>query len=63
MICTCEKCRYTFSSNSLPLTCPDCGATKVREATPEEEDWYYDLESEKQRNPLLLDKGQFSKAG
>ena len=56
IICTCEKCRYTFPSASLPLTCPDCGADKVREATLEEKDWYYDLENEKRHNPLLLDR-------
>ena len=56
MICTCEKCNYTFQYGSLPLTCPDCGATAVREATPEEKDWYYDLQAEKLYNPLLLDK-------
>ena len=59
MICTCDKCHYTFSSNSLPLTCPDCGAKDVREATLEEKDWYYDLEREKQYNPLLLDKEDY----
>ena len=56
MICTYEKCLFTFSSDSLPLTCPDCGGECVREATLEEKDWYYDLEREKQYNPLLLDK-------
>ena len=56
MICTCDKCLYTFSGYSKPETCPDCGAGSVREATPEEKDWYYDLEAEKQVNPLLLDK-------
>lgn len=56
MICTCGKCNYIFSSNSLSLTCPDCGSTLVREATLEEKDWYYDLQREKEINPLLLDK-------
>ena len=31
-------------------------------ATMEEKDWYHDLEMEKQRNPLLLDKAVY-KAG
>ncbi len=59
MICTCDKCHFTFFCNSLSLTCPDCGATNVREATMEEQDWYYDLQQEKQYNPLLLDKAEF----
>ncbi|MBR2854551.1 MAG: hypothetical protein IKE81_09525 [Clostridia bacterium] len=62
MICTCDKCLYTFCSDSLPLTCPDCGSRNIREATMEEKDWYHDLEMEKQRNPLLLDKAVY-KAG
>ena len=56
MICTCDKCLFTFFYNSLPETCPDCGSPSVREATPEEKDWYYDLQQEKKNNPLLLDK-------
>ena len=56
MICTCEKCLYTFFLNSLPEACPDCGSPSVREATPEEKDWFYDLQREKQRNPPLLDR-------
>lgn len=56
MICTCDKCLFTFFYNSLPLNCPDCGAENVREATVEEKNWYYDLQYEKQYNPLLLDK-------
>ena len=56
MICTCEKCLYTFCLHSLPEACPDCGSPSVREATPEEKDWFYDLQREKQRNPLLLDR-------
>jgi len=56
MICTCEKCLYTFPTHSLPTDCPDCGAEQVREATLEEKDWYFDLQREKLHNPLLLDK-------
>ena len=56
MICTCEKCQYTFFADSLPDRCPDCGAQKVREASPEEKEWYDDLEQEKLYNPLLLDR-------
>ena len=56
MICTCDKCLYTFYAWSRPETCPDCGAPAIRDATPEEEDGYYDLEIEKLVNPLLLDK-------
>jgi Zn finger protein HypA/HybF involved in hydrogenase expression len=59
MICTCDKCFYTFYSDSLPLTCPDCGSQSVREATLEEKDWFHDLEMEKKHNPLLLDKTDF----
>jgi len=59
MICTCDKCHYTFSYDSLPLTCPDCGSQNVREATLEEKDWFHDLELEKKFNPLLLDKADF----
>ena len=29
MICTCDKCKYTFQSNALPDRCPDCGATTL----------------------------------
>lgn len=36
MILTCDKCRYTFSAQSLPERCPDCGAFAVRPATDEE---------------------------
>ena len=57
-ICTCEKCLFTFSSGSIPPTCPDCGAKTVREATLEEKDWYYDLEQEKKWNPDLLGRGR-----
>ena len=39
MICTCEKCRYTISAQSLPLSCPDCGSEAVRPATQMEQDW------------------------
>ncbi len=56
MICTCEKCLYTFSLPRMPERCPDCGAEAVREATMEEKDWFYDLEQEKKTNPLLLDR-------
>ncbi len=56
MICTCNKCLYTFAAEFIPDTCPDCGSRDVREATGEEKDWYYDLELEKQHNPLLLDR-------
>ena len=61
MICTCEKCKYTFSVRSLPLTCPDCGSEAVRPATPLEQDGYYDLQQEKRWNPDLLDKSVFQK--
>ena len=56
MICTCDRCHYTFKTERFPLTCPDCGAANVREATLEEKDWYYDLEQEKIYNPDLLDR-------
>ena len=59
MICACEKCRYTFSAYSLPLSCPDCGSESVRPATQVEQDWYYDLQQEKRWNPDLLDKVLF----
>ena len=56
MICTCDHCLYSFYLNTLPETCPDCGSSDVREATPEEKDWYYDIQQEKQNNPLLWNK-------
>jgi ABC-type ATPase with predicted acetyltransferase domain len=56
MICTCDKCLYTFRDFTRPETCPDCGSGKVREATPEEKSWYLDLQEEKKYNPLLLDR-------
>ena len=62
MICTCEKCRYTISAQSLPLSCPDCGSEAVRPATQMEQDWYYDLQQEKCWNPDLLDKKKKKKS-
>ena len=55
MIYTCDNCRYTFESTTLPRSCPDCGKMvitrriiaartrtipAVREATGEEVEWY-----------------------
>lgn len=62
MICTCEKCKYTFSAQSQPFSCPDCGSDAVRPATQVEQDWYYDLEQEKRWNPDLLDKFALQKS-
>jgi rRNA maturation endonuclease Nob1 len=42
MICTCEKCRYTFSTDTQPEHCPDCGAASARNATPSEEKEYHE---------------------
>lgn len=36
MICHCQCCRYTFSCDSLPDSCPDCGKAAVRSATDSE---------------------------
>lgn len=42
MICFCDSCHYTFSAESLPDRCPDCGKQQfsgvpaVREATSKE---------------------------
>ena len=36
MICTCEKCRYTFRYPIQPLTCPDCGSSAVRPTNEKE---------------------------
>ena len=54
----CVPCESYWTESQLGEghTCPDCGSRNVREATPEEETWYHDLEMEKQHNPLLLDK-------
>ena len=43
-ICTCEKCRYTFRYPLIPELCPDCGAKKVRQATPAEIKDFYDMQ-------------------
>ncbi len=53
MLLACEKCRYVFAVQSLPDRCPDCGHHRLRAATHEEEDWYYDLQREKENWPLL----------
>ena len=29
MICTCDNCHYTFQSDALTLSCPDCGKETV----------------------------------
>ncbi len=64
MIWTCEKCLYTFKTSGVPERCPDCGSGKIREASPMEKDWLYDLEMEKKHNPDLLDKiGSLDKVG
>jgi hypothetical protein len=36
MICTCGYCLFTFESQTLPETCPDCGKGPVRPATTTE---------------------------
>ncbi len=36
MICTCERCLYTFEHPSQPEQCPDCGKYAVRTATSRE---------------------------
>ena len=36
VLCTCEKCRYTFLYPIIPIACPDCGAESVRKATAPE---------------------------
>lgn len=36
MICTCERCLYTFEMMSQPEQCPDCGKYAVRTATTRE---------------------------
>ena len=40
ILCTCEKCRYTFEYPRIPEHCPDCGAGSVRKApAPEVRDF------------------------
>lgn len=60
MICTCDNCHYTFASDTLPLSCPDCGkasinrridtriisAPAVREATNAEVAWYEETQKD-----------------
>ena len=60
MICTCDACHYTFSADTLPLRCPDCGKEElhrrvggrmlpspaVRTATEEETAWYENVQRE-----------------
>lgn len=36
MICTCERCLYTFEISAQPEQCPDCGKHAVRAATTRE---------------------------
>lgn len=36
MFFTCNKCRNTFETISIPERCPDCGMIAVRKATEEE---------------------------
>ena len=36
MICTCERCLYTFETAFQPEQCPDCGKFAVRTATTRE---------------------------
>ena len=43
-ICTCEACKYTFRYPLLPLHCPDCGRSAVRDATGEEIKEFYHLQ-------------------
>lgn len=60
MIFTCDACNYTFSADTLPTSCPDCGkssvdhrignkfisAPAVRNATADEIAWYDEIQAE-----------------
>lgn len=60
MICTCDNCHYTFQSDALPPSCPDCGkesinrridtriisSPAVREATEAETVWFVQVQKE-----------------
>ena len=67
MICTCDACHYTFSAETLPSSCPDCGkerlnrrvddrfltAPAVREATAEETGWFENVQRELRAEEML----------
>lgn len=36
MLCTCESCRYIFSTDMFDEQCPDCGKYTVRPSSAEE---------------------------
>ena len=40
IICTCDKCKYTFRYPLLPPACPDCGTKAVRPANEQEKKEY-----------------------
>ena len=45
MVYTCEKCRHTFTYETL--SCPACGSTKVRSAKDVEAAWYEEKKAER----------------
>jgi len=38
LIYICEKCKFLFSKDKKPETCPDCGKEAVRKANKKEQD-------------------------
>lgn len=53
MICTCERCLYTFEAASQPEQCPDCGKFAVRTATTREAGEYRRIRLELARDEQL----------
>lgn len=50
MICTCERCLYTFETAFQPEQCPDCGKFAVRAATTREVGEYRRIRQELARD-------------
>lgn len=45
-VCTCDACRYTFTADTIPGSCPDCGKPAVRPATESEIREYHKIQEE-----------------
>lgn len=53
MICTCERCLYTFESAAHPEQCPDCGKYAIRTASAREIAEYRHYRQEQAGQPLI----------
>ena len=51
MICTCQRCLYTFQAEIQPDQCPDCGKFAVRPATVRESVEFQRIQREIQAEP------------